>query len=219
MNASMEKVLIVDDSAVTRTLIGDILNGTYELDFQENGADGIAAAHSFLPALILLDIHLPDIDGYEVCRRLKDDEQTREVPIIFITAMDSEQERVKGFEAGAEDYVVKPFYAGELQARVKAHLATRRAKAQAVELGQLKIFKEMAVALSHEINNPLTTLYGCLHLLRAEAGSGEAVAENLALMRAELDRVRQITEKLGRASRVAETSYHRDVTMIDLDNI
>ena len=64
---------------------------------------------------------------------------------MFITSMDSERERVKGFEAGAEDYVVKPFYPGELLARVKAHLATRRAKAQAVELERLKIFKEMAV--------------------------------------------------------------------------
>ncbi len=216
----MEKVLIVDDSAVTRELIGDILRERYVLDFQENGAAGIAAAKEFAPALILLDIHLPDIDGYEVCRSLKQEERTRESPIIFITSMDSEQERVKGFEAGAEDYVVKPFYSGELLARVKAHLATRRAKAQAIELERLKIFKEMAVALSHEINNPLTTLYGCLHVLRSEAGgTSETVADTLSTMRAELDRVRQITEKLARASRVAETSYHRDVTMIDLHNI
>ena len=214
----MEKVLIVDDSAVTRELIGDILRERYELDFQENGAAGIAAAKAFAPALILLDIHLPGIDGYEVCRSIKQEEQTREVPIIFITSMDSEQERVKGFEAGAEDYVVKPFYSGELLARVKVHLATRRAKAQAVELERLKIFKEMAVALSHEINNPLTTLYGCLHVLRSE-DTTETVADTLSVMRAELDRVRQITEKLARASRIAETSYHKDVTMIDLHNI
>ncbi|HEY6871721.1 MAG TPA: response regulator [Geobacteraceae bacterium] len=213
----MDKVLIIDDSIVTRALIGDILGGTYALDFQENGAAGLAAAKDFLPGLILLDIHLPDIDGYHVCRALKQEEATGEIPIIFITSMGSEQERVKGFEAGAEDYVVKPFYPGELLARVKAHLATSRAKAQAVELERLKIFKEMAVALSHEINNPLTTLYGYLHLLRNDTGDSQA--DTLAMMRAELDRVRQITEKLARASQVAETSYHREITMIDLHNI
>jgi DNA-binding response OmpR family regulator len=213
----MDKVLIIDDSIVTRTLIGDILGGMYALDFQENGGAGLAAAKNFLPGLILLDIHLPDIDGYQVCRALKQEETTREIPIIFITSMASEQERVKGFEAGAEDYVVKPFYPGELLARVKAHLATSRAKAQAVELERLKIFREMAVALSHEINNPLTTLYGYLHLLRKETDGSRT--ETLSEMRAELDRVRQITEKLARASQVAETSYHREITMIDLHNI
>ena len=213
----MEKVLVIDDSIVTRTLIGDILRGICTLDFQENGVNGIAAARDFAPGLILLDIHLPDIDGYRVCRTLKQEEATRDIPIVFITSMGSEQERVKGFEAGAEDYVVKPFYPGELLARVKAHLATRRAKAQAVELERLKIFKEMAVALSHEINNPLTTLYGYLHLLRTETDGARGDA--LAGMRTELDRVRRITEKLARASQVVETSYHQDVTMIDLHNL
>ncbi len=213
----MEKVLVIDDSIVTRALIGDILRGCCTLDFQENGVNGIAAAKDFAPGLILLDIHLPDIDGYQVCRALKQEETTRDIPIVFITSMGSEQERVKGFEAGAEDYVVKPFYPGELLARVKAHLATRRAKAQAVELERLKIFKEMAVALSHEINNPLTTLYGYLHLLRTETDGAQADA--LSGMRTELDRVRQITEKLARASQVVETSYHHDVTMIDLHKL
>jgi DNA-binding response OmpR family regulator len=216
----MEKVLIIDDSLVTRTLMGDILAGKYALDFQENGVKGLAAASYFLPDLILLDIHLPDIDGYQVCRTLKQEETTREIPIIFITALTSEQERMKGFDAGAEDYVVKPFYPGELLARVKAHLATSKAKAQAVELERLKIFQSMAVALSHEINNPLTTLYSCLHLLRRGMETSRAPgADTLLGMQVELDRIRHITEKLARASHVAETSYHGDVTMIDLNNI
>lgn len=216
----MEKVLIIDDSLVTRTMMGDILAGHYALDFQENGVNGLAAATNFLPDLILLDIHLPDIDGYQVCRTLKQQETTREIPIIFITALTSEQERMKGFDAGAEDYVVKPFYPGELLARVKAHLATRKAKSQAVELERLKIFQEMAVALSHEINNPLTTLYSCLHLLRRGMETSSAPgADALLGMQVELDRIRHITGKLAQASHLAETSYHGDVTMIDLHNI
>ena len=216
----MDKVLIIDDSLVSRTLMGDILDGHYTLDFQENGANGLAAANSFMPDLVLLDIHLPDIDGYQICRTLKQQKATREIPIIFITTLKSEHERMKGFDAGAEDYVVKPFFPGELLARVKAHLTTRRAKSQAVELERLKIFKEMAVALSHEINNPLTTLYTRLHLLRRGVENGKTPGvEDLLGMQAELDRIRDITGKLGRASHLAETSYHGDVMMIDLHNI
>lgn len=216
----MEKILVIDDSMVTQALVGEILAAHYVMDFRDNGSNGIAAAHSFLPDLILLDVHLPDIDGFEVCKALKEDERTREIPIIFITSKDSEQERVKGFESGSEDYVVKPFYPRELLARVKAHLATRRAKAQAIELERLKIFKEMAVALSHEINNPLTTLYAYLHVLRRETDSaGELVTASLSGMQAELERIRRITEKLAGASHLAETSYNREITMIDIHNI
>lgn len=216
----MEKILVIDDSLVTQALVGEILAAHYEMDFRDNGLNGIAAANSFLPDLILLDVHLPDIDGFAVCRALKEEEKTREIPIIFITSKDSEQERVKGFESGSEDYVVKPFYSGELLARVRAHLATRRAKAQAIELEKLKIFKKMAVALSHEINNPLTTLYAYLHVLRREMDySSEIVTDSLSGMRAELERIRNITEKLARTSQVAETSYNREITMIDIHNI
>ncbi|MBI1922480.1 MAG: response regulator [Geobacter sp.] len=216
----MKRITLVDDSRITQMIIKGVLSENYEMDLQENGLDGIAAIKKFMPDLVLLDIHLPDIDGYEVCRVLKNDEKTRDIPIIFITSMDSVQERVKGFEAGSEDYVVKPFYPQELLARVKAHLATRSAKAQAVEVGRLMVFREMAVALSHEINNPLTALYAFLHVLWRETGNpGEMAAGSLMGMQAELDRIRRITEKLGQASQLAETRYNHEITMVDICNI
>lgn len=216
----MKKISVIDDSRITQMIIKGVLSDNYEMDFQKNGLDAIAAIKEFMPDLVLLDIHLPDIDGYEVCRVLKNDEKTKDIPIIFITSMDSEQERVKGFEAGSEDYVVKPFYPQELLARVKAHLATRGAKAQAVEVGRLMVFREMAVALSHEINNPLTALYAFLHVLRRETENpGEIVAGSLMGMQAELDRIHRITEKLGQASQLAETRYNQEITMVDISNI
>lgn len=216
----MEKILVIDDSKITQMLVAEILNDKYALDFQDDGLAGIAAAKNDPPDLILLDIHLPKMDGYGVCRILKQDEKTREIPILFITSMDSALERVKGFEAGAEDYVVKPFYLEELLARVKVHLASRQAKMQAVELERLNVFKEMAVALSHEINNPLTTVYAHLHLLQRElAGSPENVHQGLSGIHKELGRIRQITERLAQASRAAKTIYSKNVAMIDLQNI
>ncbi len=216
----MEKILVIDDSKITQMLVAEILAGKYELDFRADGASGIAAAQSNTPDLILLDIALPDMIGYDVCRILKKDDGTKGIPIIFITSKDSELERVKGFEAGAEDYVVKPFYLEELLARVKVHLAFRKAKIQAVELERLTIFKEMAVALSHEINNPLTTIYAYLHVLQREiSSSDECVKESLHGIQEEIGKIREITGKLAQASKVSTTSYTKDITMIDLHNI
>jgi len=216
----MEKILVIDDSKITQMLVAEILAGKYVLDFQSDAASGIASAQKNLPDLILLDIALPDMLGYEVCRILKKGDETKGIPIIFITSKDSELERVKGFEAGAEDYVVKPFYLAELLARVKVHLAFRRAKLQAVELERLTIFKEMAVAVSHEINNPLTTVYAYLHVLQREVSmDNEQVRQSLAGLQGELGKIRQIVGKLRQASNIAVTSYSRDVTMIDLHNI
>lgn len=216
----MEKILVIDDSKITQMLVAEILAGKYEIDFRADGKSGIVAAQSSTPDLILLDIALPDMVGYEVCRILKRGECTREIPIIFITSKDSELERVKGFEAGAEDYVVKPFYLEELLARVKVHLAFRKAKIQAVELERLSLFKEMAVALSHEINNPLTTIYAYLHVLQRDMSKAdESVKDSLRGIQEELGKIREITGKLAQASKVSKTSYSKDITMIDLHNI
>ncbi|KAF0221703.1 MAG: response regulator [Geobacteraceae bacterium] len=216
----MEKILVIDDSKITQMLVAEILTGKYELDFQDDGLAGITAVKRNPPDLILLDIHLPKMDGYDVCRTLKMEEKTREIPILFITSMDSALERVKGFEAGAEDYVVKPFYLEELLARVKVHLALRRAKQQAVELERLNVFKEMAVALNHEINNPLTTVYAYLHVLQRELSDfPENIQQSLLGIHKELGRIRQITERLAFASKAEKTCYNGGITMIDLQKI
>ena len=171
---TVERILIIEDSLVAQAQLADILAGQYSLEFQCDGAPGIAAAYGNLPNLILLDVHLPTMNGYEICSTLKADKTTREVPIIFITAMNAEHEKVRGFEAGAIDYIIKPFYPQELLARIKTHLAVQSLAKQSIELEKLKLFKEMAVALSHEINNPLTIVYGNLYMMEKDlAASGE----------------------------------------------
>ena len=216
----MEKILIIDDSRISQALVAEIFADTYVLEFRNDGPSGLAAARDLSPDLILLDIHMPMMDGFEVCRALKSDEKTREIPVIFITSLDSEMEKVKGFEAGAEDYVVKPFHMEELEARVRAHLASRRAKAQALELERLTVFREMAVAISHEINNPLTSIYAFLHVLQRDlADSSETVKNSLDGIREEVKRIQQITGRLAQASKASKVNYNRDITMIDLHNI
>ncbi|SRR6266568_2922655 len=216
----MEKILIIDDSRITQALIAYIFADKYELYFQSDGLAGIDAALKILPDLILLDVHMLRMDGYEVCRILKSNNKISEIPVIFITTFDSEAEKVKGFEAGAEDYVIKPFHHKELQARVKAHLAFRKARVQAVELERLKLFREMAVAISHEINNPLTSINAFIYLLQRElVDSSELVRNSMAGIGDEIKRMQKITDRLAQASKVITTNYNRDVSMVDLHNM
>jgi DNA-binding response OmpR family regulator len=216
----MEKVLVIDDSMTVQALIADILKSQYELNFQDNGLSGINAAQTISPDLILLDIHMPGIDGFEVCKILKNSESCRDIPIIFLTSLASELEKVKGFQAGADDYVVKPFYRQELLARIKAHLAIRNSKFQALRLERLTVFKEMAVAISHEINNPLTTIYTFLHILQNELSDpSDSTKTALAGISEEIDRIHQITSKLADSSKANTVKYSKDISMIDLHDL
>lgn len=216
----MERILIIEDSKVVQARLEDILGERYRLAFRDDGHSGIAAALEEPPGLILLDIYLSGMDGYEVCRALKGDDRTRDVPVVFITALGEEREKVRGFESGADDYIVKPFYPGELLARVALHLASRREKRMAVELERLKLLREMAVALSHELNNPLTALFGLLHLAGRELPEdGTPLSGYLAEIRTELEKVRLIVDRLANASRVAKAEYVMGEEMIDLHGI
>jgi DNA-binding response OmpR family regulator len=216
----MKKLLVIDDSLVSQSLLFEILNDSYQLTFQPDGLSGIAAARENSPDLILLDITMPGMDGYEVCHILKGDSATGHIPIIFITSLDSESEKVQGFAAGADDYVVKPFYRQELIARVKAHLSIQEAKKQALDVARLTVFKEMAVAISHEINNPLTTIYAYLHMLQKElAGSSGSTKAALTGIREEIVRIHKIVGKLAISTKPRTVQYSKDVTMIDLNNL
>ena len=203
----MKKILAVEDSKVSQAQLLDILVGKYLVTLEENGAAAMTAAVETNPDLILLDINLPGMNGYDICRQLKGDTRTREIPVIFLTSYDTGEEKVKGFEAGADDYIVKP-------------LASRREKQMAVEFERLKLLREMAVAISHEFNNPLTAILWHLHLASKELGEGnEKARAQLSDLKLEFDKIRRIVARLADASRDAKTEYVMGEEMIDLNSI
>ncbi|MBI5961060.1 MAG: response regulator, partial [Chloroflexi bacterium] len=119
-----ERILIVDDDADSLKLIGLMLQRQgYDIVVAGNGQQALGRAHSDQPDLIILDIMMPDMDGYEVCRRLRHDPTTQGIPIIMFTAKTLVDDKVAGFEAGADDYLTKPTHPAELASRVKAVLA------------------------------------------------------------------------------------------------
>jgi len=214
----MDRILIIDDSKTAQAVLSAILEGEYQLVVKDDAISALSIADADPPDLILLDIHMPGMDGFEACRVLKQMESTKEIPIIFITSLDSEQEKVRGFEAGADDYVVKPVYPLELMARVRAQIGARKSRLQALSMERMAVFKEMAVTLCHEINNPLTSVNAYLYLLQRDFPElGAPVKEIVAAIKVEAGRVSEIISTLSEATIVATTIYHRDIKMFNLN--
>ncbi len=129
------QILIVDDRPDNLRLLHAMLTQAgYDVRRAINGATALMGVRAILPDLILLDINMPDMDGYEVCRRLKQDPVTREIPVIFLSALDEGLDKVKAFSAGGVDYVTKPFEVLEVLARIENHLQLRRAMAEVERL-------------------------------------------------------------------------------------
>lgn len=121
-----KKILIVDDIPKNIELAANILQTkNYNITFAKSGLSALQKVQSIDFDLILLDVMMPEMDGFEVCRKLKDDPKTRDIPVIFLTAKSETENVVKGFELGAVDYVTKPFKTEELLARVKTHIDIR----------------------------------------------------------------------------------------------
>jgi serine/threonine protein kinase/tetratricopeptide (TPR) repeat protein/ActR/RegA family two-component response regulator len=121
------RILLVDDDATNLDVLRETLKGQgYRLYVARNGEDALKVARRVRPLIVLLDVVMPGIDGYETCRRLKDDPETLDAAVIFLSALDDAKDKVKGFEAGAVDFITKPFQGDEVLARVKTHLAIQR---------------------------------------------------------------------------------------------
>lgn len=130
MNGSRPLVLIVDDNATNIDLLVNTLKADNRLGIAKRGLAALEYAEKYHPDLILLDIMMPEMDGYEVCTRLKNNPLTESIPVIFITAMTETVNKTKGFSLGAVDYITKPFHAAEVKARVQAHLAMAMIKSE-----------------------------------------------------------------------------------------
>jgi len=147
--ARQHRILAVDDNATNIAVMKEILARTYLLETAANGEEALAKAAVFKPDLVLLDIMMPGINGYEVCRKLRNDPTLCHIKIIMVSAKAMIQERLQGYEAGADDYLTKPFDTEELQAKVKVYLRLKTVE----EVGQLKA--DVLALLGHETRTPL----------------------------------------------------------------
>jgi diguanylate cyclase (GGDEF)-like protein len=188
----MEKdtILVVDDSEIICSIIKNILETpTLHIAIVHSGEDSIAMAKELKPTLILLDIIMNGIDGYETCRILKENDATKDIPVIFITGNNDSNSVLKGFEVGAADYVSKPFIPEELKARVKVHMQNIKNQRELHYL--MHELKEMA------ITDYLTKLYNRRYFTERLLEYVEQNNNPLSLMLFDVDNFKKINDSYG----------------------
>ena len=171
--ADKPKILIVDDTPMNLSILEDILEKQYLISVAQSGTQALSIIEESLPDLILLDVNMPGIDGFETCRKLKSQENTRHIPVIFITARVEPEDLVQGFKEGGVDYITKPFNYSEVVERVQIHLKIQQLigqleskNKQLEELNELKN-KFLGMA-SHDMRNHLSAIKGYSQILQED---------------------------------------------------
>jgi two-component system sensor histidine kinase/response regulator len=170
------RILVVDDVAKNLQVVGTMLrNAGYAVMPATSGADALESVRAQAPDLILLDLMMPEVDGLEVCRRLKAEPATRQIPVIFLTASNEMEHLVQGFEVGAVDYVTKPFNPPELLARVRTHLELKHARQQLRLMNDEK--NEFMGIAAHDLRSPLNAIKGYSEMILEDPALGGENAE------------------------------------------
>ncbi len=202
-------ILIVDDQPQNIQLIGTLLRPYYQLSVTDNGHKAISIAKSKLPDLILLDVMMPEISGYEVCEELKKDPATKDIPIIFLTAKHESEDIVKGFKLGAVDYIIKPFNKDEILVRISTHLRLKASEKMLIqkneELKMLNSQKDKFFSIiAHDLRGPLSGLVGLSEILCNELPKlpQEEAMDLLSSIRESADKLSKLLDNLLQWSRV-----------------
>jgi CheY-like chemotaxis protein len=187
-NPHKETILIVDDDPLGIDIMGEILKPYYRRQVARSGEKALAIAASDLqPDLILLDVMMPELDGYEVCRRLKADEKTKDIPVIFITAKDKIEDEAKGLEIGAVDYITKPVIPTILLARVKTHLELKKAREDLEKQNEIlkenvRLREDVDRITRHDLKTPLSGIIGFPDAIKMAGDLNEEQTEMLDMI-------------------------------------
>ena len=193
----VSRILIVDDVEANRFILRDIISDMgHQPILTENGAQALKVVKRIRPQLIILDVAMPEMDGYEVCQILKDDPETKEIPIIFISAFDEPEDIVKGFSLGGGDYITKPFVAEVVKVRVGMHLKLYDSNRRLVEMN-----RQMQVSIAEHIKQMeverRSILYALIRVARENACYNERYMERLSYNCRTLAEAMQLSDAYG----------------------
>jgi two-component system sensor histidine kinase/response regulator len=208
------RILIVDDNPTNVAILEEILEDDYILETALSGEEALEIAPVFRPALILLDIMMPSIDGYETCAQIRETPELSFTKVIMVSARASLQERLQGYEAGADDYVTKPFDEDELLAKVRVYLRLKSVD----EMDQLK--SNVLSLLSHEVSTPLHSLLMSTDLLLMDEDM-EVEGRRMCLnkVRAGADRLHKFFQRILKLSAMQAGNCDLQLTSSDLGEV
>lgn len=219
----MKRILVIDDLPENVFMIQDRLeNEGYEILTAYDGKSGIEKAQTELPDLILLDVMMPGINGIEVCKTLVNNKKTSDIPIILVTAKTGAEDTKEGLDAGAYDYIKKPFNKIELLARVKSALKLSEANKLLLLTEKRSTFFATVVTTNHKIKQPLTLLSLSSAAIKRELTKDEISKDVLTDKLKYIDAaVKEITDVLDQLNSIREpvlSDYTNDIKMIKMDD-
>jgi DNA-binding response OmpR family regulator len=239
MSSSSVRILVVDDISDNIELMRYHLEPAgYSVHAARNSREALAALRREDFDLVLLDIMMPGIDGIQLCRILKTHELTRELPIMMVTAVTQVQDKIRGLEAGADDYITKPFSGAELLARVKSMLRIKAlqdemklandklretlqelqsAQSQTVKTEKLAAIQATVASINHEINNPLCAISLDVQMLQLElSDTDDRILNKLRRIEENVKRIHTVTQRLAELKDPSSKEYLPGQEMLDL---
>ena len=200
----LPRVLVAEDEVDLRAFIVDSLSATCEVDAAGNGAEALELMNKHRPDLVLTDVMMPEVSGLDLTRRIKGDPSLRNIPVILLTARGENEAALEGYEAGADDFVSKPFHTKVLQARIRAHLKMRGLSLQLADQARLASAGTLAAGLAHEVKNPLNAAVNAARVLQ-QGGSSRVSNERLmGVIIDALDRINGVISALDAHARPAD---------------
>jgi DNA-binding response OmpR family regulator len=215
-------VLVVEDDAELR----EILQAEFELEglvalTATNGSEAVTAARELKPDLILMDLMMPVMDGIEATKIVKGNEETKHIPIIMLTAAGNKEDIVAGLEAGAIDYITKPFFMPELKSRLRSVLQhkimydeLKRIQDTLIRKERLQTVKDLTEAFQGSINGPLTVILGRIHLLKKKHSN--IPEDDLETLEKAAHKIKEIVNHLGIMEWIYPVPLLNDTDLVDL---
>ncbi|RPI36759.1 MAG: response regulator [Nitrospiraceae bacterium] len=191
------KILIVDDTIDTVELLRKRLRSEgYETSEAYDGEECLIRVDEVSPDLIILDVMMPKLNGYEVCKRLKSDENTKYIPVLMLTAKSEVSDKIKGLDIGADDYLAKPFDYKELSARVRSLLKIKAAHEKLAEEGKSEALDQMMDEVAHEVRNPLVSIGGFARRVYESLPEGNLNKKYMEMILEDVARLENIVKQL-----------------------
>lgn len=216
----MKRILIIDDLPENVFVLQDRLEREgYEVISAYDGKAGIAKAISDMPDLILLDVMMPEMTGIEVCKTLKQDVITSDIPIIMVTAKSNAEDAKEGLEAGAIDYIKKPFERIELIARINSALKLAEAHKQVVEAEKRSTYASTVVTTNHKIKQPLTLMSLSSAAIKRELNkeqiSKDAILNRLNYIESAVNEITNILNQLNAIKKPLTSEYSKNTRVVE----
>ena len=220
-NRPLTVLVVEDDDELRETLQAEFEFEGLTAVTATNGSEAVTTAQRLQPDLILMDVMMPVMDGIEATKIVKGNEQTKHIPIIMLTAAGNREDIVAGLEAGAIDYITKPFFMPELKARLRSILQhkimydeLKRIQDTLIRDERLRTVKELTEAFQGSINGPLTVIFGKIHLLKRKYGN--ISEDDLKTLEKAADKIKEIVNHLGIMECLYPVPLLRDCDLVDL---